>query len=158
MVMQTSRVDTCQQTSGNISHISFDSRDLTGEEKIVTLDVLQGWAQKLRRSDEGIAVHLSITQKFGVLQPRDEAQDAFLFRVFQVGLEAHEIVKAANKVILPELDDRVGSFARAWILESDGAHRTKGQRIDSALGDDLNRQAAFEEVTCFDALFDGFFE
>ena len=81
-----------------------------------------------------------------------------MFREFEVGLKADQVVKTARQIILPELDDRIRTFAGAWIVESHRAHGTEGQRVHSAFGDDLDRQAALEEVTGFHAAFDRLFK
>jgi hypothetical protein len=44
VLMQARRIDTGQQSCRDIPHVALDTCDLTGEEQIIPLDVLQGGA------------------------------------------------------------------------------------------------------------------
>ncbi len=96
MMMQARSVDASQQTGGDISHVSLDADNLTREEQISALNVLQRGTQKFWRRDEGVAMHLSVTNELGVLQTWNEAEYSLLFGIFEIGLKAHEIVETAS--------------------------------------------------------------
>ena len=83
--------------------------------------------------------------ELGVLQARDHAEDPRLLAVFQLGLEADHVEQRAERIVLPELHDRVGFLVRpVRIREPDRLHRPVSQGLASALGHDLDRQAAVE--------------
>lgn len=105
-------------------------------------------------------MHLAVARKLGVFEAGDQAQDAALFGEFQVGLEADQVVEIACQVVPPQLDDGVGAASGARVNETNRAHGTEGQRVTPAFGNDLDRQAAFEEMmrARLDAGLDGVFE
>ena len=90
-------------------------------------------------------------REFGVLQPRDGAEQADLFSVLELGLEPDHVPKCAQLVVLAQLHHRMrpapirkfhSSIAR--IVEADRFHRPEAQGIEPAAGHDLDRHAAFE--------------
>ncbi len=103
-------------------------------------------------------MHLAVSEELHVLQPGDQAKDALLLRVLQIGLKADEIVQIAGEVVLPELDYRVGPPAGAGIPQADGPHGTECERVLAPFCDDLHRKTAFKEVAGLDAARDGALE
>ncbi len=91
-------------------------------------------------------MHLPEAHELGVFQTGDQAQDCFLLAPADVGLEADQIIERPGEVILPKLDDGVGTLAGARIGQPDRAHRSKGERVVPARGDLLDGQAALEEM------------
>ncbi len=89
-------------------------------------------------------MHLAVTHELGLLQPGDHAENALLFRVGQVGLEADQIVQAAGQVVLAQLDHGERPPAGARVLQAHGAHGAVGQRHFTPAGYHLHRQAALE--------------
>ena len=59
--------------------------------------------QDAGRGDKRIPVHFAIAKELRVFQSGDRPEYALLFRVFQVRLEADEVVRAAVPVILTQL-------------------------------------------------------
>ena len=97
-----------QQTGGDGFGITFDARDLSGEEYMRLGSELQRRRQQCRCVDVGIAVDLAEAQELGIGHAGDHAQDAGLFGVLQVVLEADHVEAVRAGVLLPELDCRVG--------------------------------------------------
>ena len=84
-------------------------------------------------------------REFGALQARNGAEDARLFAVLKLGLEADHVVKRAELVVLAKLHDGVGLGLRiARIGQAERFHRTMAQRLGPALGHHLDRQASVE--------------
>ena len=46
-------------------------------------------------------------REFGILKARDHAKDARLLAVFHLGLKTDDIIKRAQRVILPQLHDGI---------------------------------------------------
>src|ERR1043166_7769506 len=98
----------------------------------------------LRRVNKSVPVQAAKPHELGVFQTRDESKHPALRRVSHFGLKANKIIECLLLIFLPELDDRVRPLARAWIFQSDRAHRTKSQCLFSSIGHFLNRHATFE--------------
>ncbi len=80
-----------------------------------------------------------------VLQTRDHAEDIGLDGVAKPRLEADHVVERAERIILPELDDRVGLLV--WLVpvgKADRLHRPVSEGLGPAFGHHLDRQAALE--------------
>ena len=52
-------------------------------------------------------------REFGALEAGNHAEDAGLFAIFQLGLEADHVEERAERVVLPQLHDGVGLDGRA---------------------------------------------
>src|SRR4051794_23031956 len=83
--------------------------------------------------------------EFRAMKARDDAKDAQLLAVLELGLEADHVVERAEAVILAQLDHRIGLVLRSVrIGQAERLHRSVPQRLASALGHYLDRQAAVE--------------
>ena len=83
--------------------------------------------------------------EFGMREPRNGAENALLWTVFQFGLETDHIVERAELVVLAKLHDGVGFCQRIMrVGEPYRLHWPVTQRLAAALGHDLDRQAAVE--------------
>ena len=69
---------------------------------------------------------------------------ADLLGMLQLGLEADHVPQRAERIVLAQLDDRIGPAPGARIVEPDRLHRAEAQRVDAALGHHLDRHAAVE--------------
>src|SRR5262245_12752316 len=90
-------------------------------------------------------MHHAVADEFRVLEPGDQLQYPRLFAPLQLSLEAHEAVVITGEVVLPELNDRVRSAPGARLDEADRLHRTKAQRIPTAMRHHFDREATFEK-------------
>ena len=79
-----------------------------------------------------------------VLQARDRAEDARLFAVLQLRLEADHVVERAERVVLAQLHDGEGAAAGVRIGEADRLHRAEAQGLGAAFGHHFDGQARFE--------------
>ena len=78
-------------------------------------------------------------------EARNGAEDPHLLAVLQLGLEAHHVEQRAELVVLPKLHDRIRLDVRPMrVGQPERLHRPVAQRLASALGHDLDRQAAVE--------------
>src|SRR5689334_1445965 len=89
---------------------------------------------------------LAVTQKSGVFQPGNQPEDTRLVTIFQVILEADQVVRVGTHVFLAQLYHRIRPLAGAGIVKPYGLHRTKAQSVAAATPDFLNRQAAFKII------------
>ena len=84
-------------------------------------------------------------RELGALESGNGAEDADLFGVLQLGLEADHVEQRAELVVLPQLHDRIRLLVRlVRIGEPDRFHRAVPQRLGAALRHHLDRQAAVE--------------
>ena len=83
--------------------------------------------------------------ELGVLEARNETQDARLIAPFDLGLKPHEAVVIPGQIVLPQLHRGIGLPACPRIDETDRFHRPEAQRVDAAVRHDLDRQTALEE-------------
>ena len=80
-----------------------------------------------------------------LFEPGDHAEDASLLAVFELGLEADDVEEGAERIVLPELDDRVGlDLGIMGVGEAERLHRPMAQGLAAALGHHFDRQAAVE--------------
>jgi hypothetical protein len=56
----------------------------------------------------GVAVQAAEPGELGILKPRNHAEDAHLFAIFQLGLETDHVVERAQRIVLAQLHDRIG--------------------------------------------------
>ena len=61
-----------------------------------------------------------------------------------MGLEAHQIVNALGRVVLPQLQNRVGLRSGFGVRQAHGLHGTVAQGVRSPAGHDLHRHTAFK--------------
>ena len=84
-------------------------------------------------------------RELGIFQTWNGAEDAHLFGVLQLGLEADNIEQRAEFVVLAQLHDGVGLVVRlVRIGEPEWFHRAMTQSLRAAFGHDFDRQAAIE--------------
>src|SRR3546814_1164606 len=95
--------------------------------------------RSFRRADEAVAVEAAQPRELGLLQAGDGAEQADLFGMLELGLEADHVPQRAERIVLTELDNGPGPAAGARIVESDTLHRANAQRFDPALGHHLDR-------------------
>src|SRR5438309_2011466 len=105
---------------------------------------LEGFGQQRWGVDVGIAVDLAVAEESGVFEAGNEPQDAALFSVLQVVLEADEVVAVGAEVLLAKLDDGVGPAAGFGVGEADGLHGAEAQGVAAAAGGLLDGEAPFE--------------
>src|ERR1041385_7211269 len=89
---------------------------------------------------------LAITQKSGALQPGNQAEYARLVAVFEVILEADQVVRVGAQVLLPELHDGVGPLAGPWIVKANWLHGPVTQGVAPATCDLFDGQTPFKVV------------
>ena len=100
--------------------------------------------EQLGRVDERVAVEPTKPREFGLLQSRNGAEQVHLGAIFELGLEAHHIPQGAERIVLAQLDNRIGPATGARIIKADRLHRTIAQCVDTAFRHNLDRHAAFE--------------
>ncbi len=83
-------------------------------------------------------------RELGILKPRDHAEYAHLFGMLQLGLETDDVPQRPQRIILAQLDYRIGPTPSLWVIQPHRLHRSETQRIDTAFGHDLDRHAALE--------------
>ena len=64
--------------------------------------------EQLRRIDEGVAVQPAQPRELGLLEAGDGAEQADLLGMLQLGLEADHVPQRAERIVLAQLDHRVG--------------------------------------------------
>ena len=105
----------------------------------------QRLVEQLWRIEEGVAVQPAEPRKLGVLEPGNGAEDADLFAVAELGLEAHHVEQCAELVVLAQLHHRVRLALRPpRVGEAERLHWPVAQCFAPALGHDFDRQAAVE--------------
>src|SRR5215475_3692927 len=107
---------------------------------------LQRLAQKFRRTDVSVTVHLAEADEFGVLQPGYHPQNTPLGAVFDVALEPDDVVSASHQILQPQLHTGVGLPPRTRIDEPDRLHRPEAQSVAPAPRYLFYRQTALEEL------------
>ena len=112
---ETRGVDACQPAASDVTGITLQSGDLSGEEQSGTFLKLQRGDEKAGSVDVGVTVHRTVADELRPLQPRDEAEDPCLLAVLEVGLKADQVVEGASCVVLAQLDDGVGTSPRTWV-------------------------------------------
>src|ERR1700716_116319 len=95
---------------------------------------LEGFGGERWGVEVGVAVDLAVAEKRRVLEAGDELQDAVLFAVLQVILEADEVVAVGAEVLLTELDDGVGPAAGLRVGEADGFHGAEAEGVAATAG------------------------
>ena len=141
---QPVHVEATDQAAHRAADVAFRACDLSGEEKIVADPGLHAGQQQVRAADERVAVHLAHAGEAALFKARNQTQDFLLPAPLDIGLETHQVVQRGGRVVLAELHHRVGTVSGARIPEADRPHRTEGQGIFPAPGQDLDRQAAFK--------------
>ena len=79
-----------------------------------------------------------------LLQPRDHPEDADLLGIFQLGLESHHVEQAAQRIVLAQLDHRMGPPAALGFGQAHRLHRAEAQGLAPARRHHLDGQAAVE--------------
>ena len=97
-------------------------------------------------------MHDAITDKFGLLQSGNHAEDSTLFRPFQMRLEADQIKQGARRVVLAELYDRVGFAPVAGIFQADGFQRPVAHGVFAAIRHFFDGHTAFEDISLLKVL------
>src|SRR5262245_167185 len=134
-----------EEANGGAFHVAFAARDLAREPQPRGDPQAQAGVEKLGRIQEGVAVQSAEAGKLRLLEARNGAQDAHLFTVLELGLEANHVPQRAKTIVLAQLHDGVGTFAAAMgVGEADGFHGAKTQGVAAALGHHLDRQAALK--------------
>ena len=134
-----------QQADGRALDIAFDAGDLSGKAQARHRLQAQRSVEQLGAVDERVAVQAAETRELGFGEAGDHAEDAHLLGVLQLGLEADHVPQRAERIVLAQLHDRIGRSAPgARIVEPYRFHRPKAQRVATALGHHLDRQAAVE--------------
>ena len=88
--------------------IAFAAGDLAGEaQPRLGLEAEPG-VEQARRIEKGVAVQAAEPREFRRFEPGNHAEDPRLLAVFQLGLEADDVEERAERVVLPQLHDRVG--------------------------------------------------
>ena len=139
-------------------HIAFAAGDLPGKAQARHRREPKTRIEQLRRVEEGVAVQAAQARELGLLEPRDHAEDAALFAVLQLGLEAHHVPQRAQRIVLAQLHHRVGAHARRMrVRQADRLHRPEAQRVGTACRHHFDRQAALEIGRRFPFVEGGFF-
>ncbi len=125
--------------------IAFAAGDLAGEaQPRVGLEPKAG-VEEFGRVEIGVAMDAAEPRELGALEPGDHAEDAALLAVLHLGLEADDVEQRPQRIVLPQLHDRIGLDRRLMdVGQSERLHRPVAQGLAAALGHDLDRQAAVE--------------
>jgi hypothetical protein len=99
-----------EQADGRALDIALDAGDLAGETQPWVALEPQLTVQNLGRVEKSVSMETAKPCKFGLLETRNAAKNAQLLAMFELGLETHHVVKGAEPIVLPELDDRIGLF------------------------------------------------
>ncbi len=91
-------------------------------------------------------MHHPEADELGVLESRDQRQDACLLAPFQLRLETHQAEVIAGDVVLTQLHHGVRRAPGSRIDESDRLHRSEAERVATAMRHHLDRQTTFEEL------------
>ena len=91
-------------------------------------------------------MHDAISQELRGLEPGNHPEHPALFPPGEVGLEPNEVVGPAMGVLGPELDHGPRAPTGSGIVEPDGLHGAKAQRVAPGSRDLLHRLAGTEEV------------
>ena len=82
--------------------------------------------QKTGAVQESIPVHDPVACEFRVLEPRNHAENPFLFAEFQPRLEPNKIVEGVSCIVLTKLHNSKRLFASTRIRETNRFHRSEG--------------------------------
>jgi len=137
-------VDAGQHAAGNGFGVAFDSAKLAGDHDAGMGFELEGFSEERWGVDVGVAMDLAVAEEGCVFEAGDELEDAVLFAVLEVVLEAYEIVGVGAEVLLTELDDGVGPAAGLGIGEAYGFHGAEAESVASAAGGLFDGEAALE--------------
>src|SRR5215469_14764826 len=85
-------------------HVAFAPRDLAGKAQPWQRLEPQRSIEKLGAVEEGVAVQPTEAGELRVLEAWDQAQDAHLLTVFELGLEADHVPQRAEHVVLAQLN------------------------------------------------------
>ena len=141
----TGGIDACHQPRGSRLHIALHPCHLTGKKQVLPVPELQGRLHGFRGIDKGIPVHDAITDELGIFQSRYQPEDTSLLRPLQVCLKAHDVVKGALRIILPQLHHCMGKPPGMGIFQPHRLQRAKQQGILSPGSHFLHRHAALKE-------------
>ena len=87
---------------------------------------------------------LAEAQELGVLEARDQAQDARLLAELHVVLKSDQVEALGAQIFLAKLHDGPGTAAGARVVEAHRLHGAEAQRVAAAARDLLDRQAGLE--------------
>src|SRR5689334_17580928 len=93
---------------------------------------------------------LAEPQELRILQARDQAENAALFRELQMILKSDDAVAGAHDVPLTELHDGIGCPSRPGIAQPDRPHGPEPQRVAPATGKFLDRKAGLKIANFFE--------
>ncbi len=82
--------------------------------------------------------------ELGILETWNGPKHPYLFRMFEFGLEANDVVERAERIVLPQLNDRIRSTLGMGIKQTDRLHWTKTQGLRATRRHHFDRQAAFK--------------
>ena len=139
----------CHQPRCRRLHIALDARHLPRKEKPVICLKLEGWTQMTRCVHECIPVHHAVAQKLRAREPRNHPEHALLLRPLEPCLEADDVVDRPLRIVLPQLDDGVGTLSRLRMLKPYGLQRSIEQCRLSAQCHDFDGHTALEEDLLF---------
>ena len=98
-------------------------------------------------------MNLAVAEEGCVFKAGDEFEDAVLFAVLQVILEAYEVVAVGAEVLLTELHGGVGPTARLWVGKAHGFHGAEAEGVAAAAGGLFDGETAFEVLELFGRRF-----
>ena len=85
------------------------------------------------------------TDELGLFQTGNQPEHPGLLAPFQLRLKAHEAEVIAGQIVLPQLHRGERRTTGARIHQADRLHRSEAQRVNTAMGHDLDGQTPFEE-------------
>ncbi len=91
-------------------------------------------------------MHRSVTHELRLGQPWNHPQHPILLAIFEICLEADQVVEGPGGVVLTQLHDGVGPLARAWVAQPHRSERTVGEGFLTARAQHLDREAPFKEI------------
>src|SRR3954451_25061834 len=134
-------VEAGDQADAGRLDVTLAARHLAGKAEPRLRAQAQLAVEQLWRIQEGVAMQAAEASEFGLLQTGNGAEDALLLAIFQLGLEADDVVERAEFVVLAQLNDRVGfGGGIARIGQADRLHRAVAQSLGTAFRHHLDRQ------------------
>ena len=102
--------------------------------------------EQLGRIHKGIAVHDAIPGKDRVFQTGDHREYPLLFREFEVGLEADDVVEGAGLILPAQLDRCPGTVTGFRVPEPHRLERAEPHGISAPAGHNFNGHTALIDL------------
>ena len=97
-----------EQADGGALDVALAARDLAGEPQPRLGAQTQLAVEQLGAVEERVAMQAAEPRELGAREAGDDAEDARLLAVLQLGLEADHVPQRAQRIVLPQLHDGIG--------------------------------------------------